>query len=148
MRSIFIFLLLLCFVDKSSASQTITPISQFRDYTFVNTCVLKVDMQLIENESIELSGKGKINNNWRPIYDCLATTKENSKLLFTAAIKSIANKPTAQELLKNYYAAWLSALDNVPPLPSERYDNTYRKRQRNVFVKSDEIWTRLKIELL
>lgn len=111
-------------------------------------CGHKAEMSLLENDRVLITKKGKINTDWNSIYDCIAKAKEDSKPFYLAALRSISAKPAAQELLKNYYAEWLSAIDGVAPLHSEKTNQPYRGRQRGVFIKSEKIWNRLKVELM
>lgn len=76
---------------------------------------------------------------------CQKKAKAEVKKLFPKANAAVANKPTASNLLKDYYAAWLSALDGITPDANERkvdYDN----RQGEASRKADAIWNRFEIE--
>lgn len=142
-------ILFFLFLNPSFANEKITPVDQFRDNTFIaGSCAHKAKMTLLDNDRILIVKKGKINSDWKPIYDCITVAKKDSQQFYQTALRSLAGKPAAIELLKNYYAAWLSEVDAVAPLHEEQTSQPYRKRQRGVFGKSEAIWSRLKVELM
>ena len=76
---------------------------------------------------------------------CLANGKKDGTSLYQSTLKSV-KKPKAREALNGYQAAWLAAMDGIPPAGGEiRLD--YRRRQSATDTKIREAWSKVQVEL-
>lgn len=81
------------------------------------------------------------NTNWRT---CVVEAKAKAKANFPAALKTV-RKNKAQDALKAYHVAFISALDAIEPGDGERRI-AYDQRQQTHDAKMLEAWTRFEIE--
>jgi hypothetical protein len=118
-----------------------TPIVEFRGTSQFHllTCQIRAKTALIE---VEL---GKIMEPYSPISACIKEGRDALKKLFPRANATVTKNPAASKLLKDYYAAWLSAIDGISPEATER-KITYENWQGEAVRKTDEIWNRFEIE--
>jgi hypothetical protein len=76
---------------------------------------------------------------------CIVNAKKQGAALYSSTITPF-KKSGAIKALKSYQAAWLAAMDSIPPAGSEiRLD--YRRRQSDMDTKLREAWSRVQVEL-
>lgn len=76
---------------------------------------------------------------------CVKYGKAEVRKTFPAALAAAAKKPDAAKLLKDYYAAWITAIDGIMPNGRE-LKIAYEQRQIASESKCGEIWNRFEIE--
>lgn len=80
-----------------------------------------------------------------PSDECISSSKISIRPEFKAALSQQAKNKSAQSLLKDYYAAWLSAMDGIKPSSGER-EIMYSNRQAETERRLAELWNRFEIE--
>jgi hypothetical protein len=78
------------------------------------------------------------------VEECVTTTKQDAVTKFKAAILTV-KKDKAQEALKTYHVAFISAIEGIAP----GFDEPriiYQQRQQALAGKVTEAWSRFEIE--
>ncbi len=75
---------------------------------------------------------------------CIAKGKQQVKDEFTSAMKEVT-KPAAQQSLKMFHVAFLSALEGVQPGPNETRSG-YNQRQQSSTDKMTQAWALFEVE--
>jgi uncharacterized low-complexity protein len=122
------------------AAEKRSPTDEFRGQTQyqIMMCSLKVKLSISEAQL----GTTKPENDPAK---CIKEGKAEVKKVFPAALKSVSKNPVAGRLIKDYYAAWLTAFDAILPRPDDLKVD-YERRQAANEAKYDEVWNRLEIE--
>lgn len=126
-----------------------TPIEEFRGRSLylLSNCQVRSKHAILEAQIMELrAGRpGVLREKPSAISICQKEARAELKKIFPKAAAMVSKKPTALKLLKDYYAAFLTALGGIDPEASE-LETDYEKRQGAAFRKGDEIWNRFEIE--
>jgi serine/threonine-protein kinase RIO1 len=75
---------------------------------------------------------------------CIKKGKEAAKVSLDKALRTI-RKPKAQEALKSYHIAFVTALQGINPGSNERRMD-YERRQQMLKDKAAEAWARFEVE--
>lgn len=128
-------------LGNALADGKLPPIESFRETTVYQLMMCRIETKtaLLQAES------GATNNPWEKINVCLKTGRSEAKKMFGPALAKVSKKPAASKLLKDYYAAWLTAFNGVSPDANER-KIVYEQRQAHADTKQEEAWNRFEIE--
>lgn len=134
---------LLISFSATAENEKRTPIEAFRGTSYFQLlkCSGEAKIAFLKVELGEL----KELEVYSSISDCQKEARSELKKLFPKASATVAKKPSASKLLKDYYAACLAALDGISPGSSE-LKFAYEKRQDEAGRKVNEIWNRFEIE--
>lgn len=137
-------LLFMTFLASSAIaeqSEKRTPIDEFRGTTQFQLmkCQLEAKIAFLKVEG------GELQEAYSSIGSCQKDGRSEAKKTFQKANAKVAKNPSASKALKDYYAAWLSALNGITPEPSE-LKIVYDKRQGDASRRADELWGRFEIE--
>lgn len=125
----------------SATEEKQTPTDAFRGTTQfqILKCQLSTKSALLQVEM------GQLENALPVISACLKEGRADVKKVYGPALAKVSKQPAAAKLLKDYYAAWLTAFDGVSPQPSDT-KRSYQQRQEAAETRYDEIWNRFEIE--
>lgn len=140
MRMILIAIVSSMMMSGAMAEEKQTPLDAFRGETQfrILMCKIKLKSSLLEAEAGNSVGIGQVGT-------CIKEGKADVKKKFAPALSSVAKKPAAGKLLKDYYASWLTAFNGIIPEASERKID-YDRRQSVAEAKSEEYWNRFEVE--
>ncbi|MCC2954532.1 hypothetical protein LK542_02755 [Massilia sp. IC2-477] len=125
---------------SAQATEKQTPTDAFRGQTQYQIMMCSLKVKLFASKST----LGTATAEDDPA-KCIKDGKAEVKKFYPAALKNVSKNPSATKLIKDYYAAWLTAFEAVPPRSDElRID--YERRQAASEAKYDEIWNRLEVE--
>lgn len=118
-----------------------TPIEEFHGEAIYGmlSCQIEVRKALA---MVELREQDSIYTTLDP---CIDKAKGATKKLFPAALARFAKKPESARLLKDYYAAWLRAMDALRPAADETM-RAFQARQAAAQQRAEDIWARFEIE--
>ena len=125
-------------VAKEAKTNTAIEFMQTANYQLL-ICGIKAKTAFLE---VEL---GKETSSHSIIGACQKEGRSEVKNLYPKANAQFAKKPAASKALKDFYVAWLAALDGISPSISERKID-YERRQGDASRKADEAWSRFEIE--
>jgi hypothetical protein len=142
-KTVYVLLFMAFSASSAFAEQTEkrTPIEEFRGATQFQLikCKLEATSAILK---VEL---GEINDAYSPIATCQKEGRAEIKKKFIKANAKLAHNTSASKILKDYYAAWLSAFNGITPEAGE-LKVVYEKRQSDLNRKADELWSRFEIE--
>lgn len=141
MRKIWAIVGLLSIFSTANADEKQTPTDAFRGATQFHMLMCKIKTQT-EINKVQL---GESTNAVPAISSCIKEGRIGAKKAYPPALNAVSKRPAAAKLLKDYYAAWLTAFDSVIPAPNETKAH-YEQRLVDAESKYDEIWNRLEIE--
>jgi hypothetical protein len=117
-----------------------TPLERYAgdaSYALVQ-CKMALKMAML---NAELSAEQDAKSDWA---SCIREAKQKAKTNLQAALRAV-KKPKAQEALKSYHVALVTALDGIAPGLDER-KISYTQRQQALDEKVTEAWARFEIE--
>lgn len=141
MKKLLITLSLVILHGAVMADEPKTPIEKFRGQTQYQSLICDLEAKLAFGK-VDL---GEIKTVYEPIGKCLNDGKLAVKTLFPKALASAAKKPSSVKLLKDYYAAWLTAFNSISPRADDRVVD-YKSRQAIEESKVNAAWNRFEIE--
>jgi hypothetical protein len=97
----------------------------------LKTALLKADLGQAPDEKSDWIG-------------CIRQGKEQAKANLAAALRTV-KKRKAQEALKSYHVALVTAIDGIAPGADER-KISYEQRQQALDTKVTEAWNRFEVE--
>lgn len=117
-----------------------TPLERYEGDTYfaLVMCKSKLRIALLYAES------GTQQNEKSDYEGCIASGKSKAKASLVQALRTV-KKTKAQEALKSYHVAFVSALEGLRPGADERKIN-YEQRQQSLEGKVTEAWARFEIE--
>lgn len=68
---------------------------------------------------------------WQGSELCVEQAQARMSLLYDAASKHLARRPAAMAILRDYYAAWLAAMQALPPTRPESAAGYHRRQSAN-----------------
>ena len=92
-----------------------TPTDAFRGETQHQLFMCRIQEKIAANK-IEMGETGALSG----LGECIKNGKLEVKKTFAPALKVVAKNSAASKILKDYYGAWLTALNGVMPDPGER----------------------------
>lgn len=125
-----------------------TPVEEFRYITkwSLTLCQAKAKSSFHKVEMAEFTGRPfTYQEADLEIAACLKEERAEVKKLFPKALAQVVKKPAAAKLLKEYYAVWLTALDDIP-LGASELMAAYYKRQNEASRIATDAWYRFEIE--
>jgi hypothetical protein len=128
-------------LSSHAAEQTQTPVEEFRQLTLKQSFTCQSTQRIAELNS-QLGKAGSAN----ALQDCIDSSKALAKTSFAPALKTVSKNKAAVALLKDYYAAWLTAMDGIVPGAGER-NIDYTQRQQAAEGNYKAIWSRFAVEI-
>jgi hypothetical protein len=123
-----------------AAEEKQTPTDAFRGQTQHQMLMCQTEEKIAVNKA-ELGEEGGI----AKVGSCIKNAKVEAKKAFGPALKVVAKNREATKLLKDYYAAWITAINGIIPGASETKGG-YSRRQAAAEEKYDAIWNRFEVE--
>jgi hypothetical protein len=117
-----------------------TPLERFRGDGQFSLMMCKINLKMALARS-ELGQAQDEKSDWST---CIKQGKEAAKVNLSAALKTV-KKVKAQEALKTYHVALITAIDGIAPGAQER-KLSYEQRQQALEGKLTETWARFDVE--
>lgn len=110
----------------------------------LSMCRLKFTGHQLAEQSRQLGGSGSGNSDDEDYRGCLDQARAAGKRQLATVLVKVKGAGL-KDALKSYQAAYLSALQGIPPGSEER-KISYELRQQSLDTKMTEAWSRVEVE--